>query len=791
MMHLNRFTCFLLFSVLWYSSLASGAGLIPSASAEVETSSVIVVPEKLSPDDVGEFVAPLGEEQVRSLLIDTLRADALAGQEVVRDTPGSMLDLLKGIGNPNSRLGGALIELQKSGSTYGSSVGSIVNGIADGEGYQGFIKIVMLLVLLVLGAWLIESASMRKWYKKEFAASEADQPDAWKSRFKYPFYYLLVHAIGLIIFAVAGHVIANSVFDNSTNSFKALTRFFDLAITFRFLVVGFKFLMYSPPRGLDLIDDRIDKPMLEKCFIAFIVIYYVAFHGFIVTLAQNGLTKEHFVLSAVVTFGLLINPLIIGAVWLARNDIDRVLFGSVDQLDAKDGSYQYSARAKIWPTVVTVALLLVFGLWQVIMIIDGNPGHLSSLEQAWWIIILFPLIDLVVSSLLNRLTQLPVFQNAGFQKRKPRFLFFIRNIVRLVLITIVLLNLVDVLNIPLLNGLRGGERDLVEVMIDVGMIVLIGFIVWEIVLLWIEHKLPDEPDDDDAAGREEGAGAAATRTETLLPLLSTTLVIVLFIAVVLSVLSTLGVQIAPLLAGAGVVGIAVGFGSQKLVQDILSGVFFLVDDAFRKGEYVVLAGMGGTVEKLSLRSMQLRHHRGAVQTIPYGEIQTVKNHSRDWTTMKLELRLPYDVDIEKVRKIVKKIGQELLEDEEHGPHMLAPLKSQGVMRVEESALIFRLKFTVVPGEQWVIRRVAFTRVRDALSAAGIEFARREVKVRLPEELEGLQIKDLERKLLSKDEMDTESKEGSSSPAIIAAAAISAVVAQELEEKGADDVIDDR
>jgi len=328
-------------------------------------------------------------------------------------------------------------------------------------------------------------------------------------------------------------------------------------------------------------------------------------------------------------------------------------------------------------------------------------------------------------------------------------------------------------------------------MLDIGMVVLAGFIVWEIVLLWIEHKLPDEPEEGDVE-REEGAGAAASRTETLLPLLRTTLLVVLFISVVLSILSKLGVQIAPLLAGAGVVGIAVGFGSQKLVQDILSGVFFLVDDAFRKGEYVVLAGMGGTVEKLSVRSMQLRHHRGAVQTIPYGEIQTVKNHSRDWTTMKLELRLAYDVDLEQVRKIIKKIGKELSAHEVHSPYILSPLKSQGVMRVEESALIVRMKFTVVPGEQWVIRRVAYTMVRDALSEAGIEFARREVKVRMPEALENLQIKDLEKRLGPDAARILASAEDSSSPAVVAAAAaISAVVAEELADGTKTDPIDDR
>src|ERR687883_690604 len=107
-------------------------------------------------------------------------------------------------------------------------------------------------------------------------------------------------------------------------------------------------------------------------------------------------------------------------------------------------------------------------------------------------------------------------------------------------------------------------------------------------------------------------------------------------------LSALGVDIGPLLAGAGVVGIAVGFGCQKLVQDIVAGIFFLIDDAFRVGEYVEAGGLKGTVEAISIRSMRLRHHRGAVQTLPFGELKSVKNHSRDWVIIKLDFRVPYD-----------------------------------------------------------------------------------------------------------------------------------------------------
>ena len=778
------------FLLLWCSSSVWSADLPSTTGDEDPVASQIAIPKDLSSDEVTDFVAPLGEEQVRHLLIANLRSEAVDSQQVVHEAPPSMLELLKGIGNPNTSLGGRLNEISDSTSTYFSDVSKIINDISDGQGYWGFFKILGLVLLLILAAWTIESLCMRKQYNKQFPELHSAQHDDWKLRFKYPLYYLLFHCIGLIIFAVAGHVMANILLDHPSNSHTALTRFFDFAVKARFLTIVFKFLMYSPPRGLELIDERINKSMLEKSFMGFLAIYYLVFHGLVMTLAQFGLSKDHQILSMALTFGLLINPLIIGAVWLARNDIDQVLFGSIEQQDFKAKPYQFAARAKIWPTVVSVSLLIVFSLWQVITIVNGRPSHLEALAQAWWIIILFPLVDLVVSSLLTRLTGLPVFQNASFQKRRSRFIFVIRNIVRLVLISTLLLNIVGVLNIPILSQLGSADRQFVSVLTDIGAILVFGFVIWEIVQLWIEHKLPDAPEDG-AVERDEGGGAGASRSETLLPLLSTTLLVVVFIAVVMSVLSTLGVQIAPLLAGAGVVGIAVGFGSQKLVQDILSGVFFLLDDAFRKGEYVVLADMGGTVEKLSVRSMQLRHHQGAVQTIPYGEIQTVKNHSRDWTTMKLELRLAYDVDLEKVRKIIKKIGKELMADEEHGQHFLSPLKSQGVMRVEESALIVRMKFTVVPGEQWVIRRVAYTRVRDALAAEGIEFARREVKVRLPEELEDLQKKDLEQKLMPNGDDTAGSNKDSTAPSAIAAAAIASTVAQELAGETGTEPIDDR
>jgi small-conductance mechanosensitive channel len=205
--------------------------------------------------------------------------------------------------------------------------------------------------------------------------------------------------------------------------------------------------------------------------------------------------------------------------------------------------------------------------------------------------------------------------------------------------------------------------------------------------------------------------------------------VTVLVIVVLTVLSSLGVNIAPLLAGAGVVGIAIGFGAQTLVRDIVSGIFFLLDDAFRVGEYIEEGHLRGTVEGMSLRSLRVRHHRGAVHTIPFGELKSLTNYSRDWIILKLEFRVPFDVDLGLVKKLVKQVSAELLENPDYGSHFIEPLKFQGVRRMEEFNMVIGVKFMTKPsGAQWMVRRDAYQRLRDEFARHGIDFAQRNVKV---------------------------------------------------------------
>ena len=249
----------------------------------------------------------------------------------------------------------------------------------------------------------------------------------------------------------------------------------------------------------------------------------------------------------------------------------------------------------------------------------------------------------------------------------------------------------------------------------------VGYVGWRYLHHWTEERLRAAAPGLNPASEDEGAHPAS-RLTTILPMLRILAGIAILVVVALLALSQLGVEITPLLAGAGVFGLAISFGSQALVRDVVSGIFFMADDAFRVGEYIDTGRLKGTVERISLRSVRLRHHNGQVHTIPFGQLTSITNFSRDWQTVKFNLRLARDTDIEKVRKTVKQLGQEMLKDPELGKELLQPLKLQGVAEIADSALVVRLKFTVRPLKPSWVQREALKRLHRVFNEKGIKFA---------------------------------------------------------------------
>ncbi len=251
------------------------------------------------------------------------------------------------------------------------------------------------------------------------------------------------------------------------------------------------------------------------------------------------------------------------------------------------------------------------------------------------------------------------------------------------------------------------------------IILLIADLVWQLAKTYIDGKVMQSLP---AVGESDEMRASRARLQTLLPIFRNILAVVIGIIAAMMVLSGLGVQIGPLIAGAGVVGVAVGFGAQTIVKDVISGIFYLWDDAFRIGEYIESGHYKGVVESFSLRSVKLRHQRGPLATIPFGSLGAVNNMNRDWAIDKIIVKVTYDTDLVKLKRIVKDIGQRLLEDEDLKPSIIQTLKMKGVEQFGDFAIEIRLAITAKPNELSVIRRSALALIKQSFDENGIQFA---------------------------------------------------------------------
>ena len=273
-----------------------------------------------------------------------------------------------------------------------------------------------------------------------------------------------------------------------------------------------------------------------------------------------------------------------------------------------------------------------------------------------------------------------------------------------------------------------GRAAQLEASVDEGvMIFCLGYILFEGLTGWMHARFSPRPTAG-LPGLEDDEAAPASRLATVMPLLIGVVGVTLLGITTLIALTRIGINVTPILAGAGIMGLAVSFGSQSLVRDIVAGIFYMIDDAFRLGEYIEANRLKGTVERISLRSVRLRHHNGHIHTIPFGQMGSITNFSRDWITIKFNLRLSRDVDVDVVRKAVKVLGQDMLADEEYGKEFIQPLKFQGIADILENALIMRFKFTVRPGKPSTVQREAVKRMVKLFAEKGIGFAQNSVVV---------------------------------------------------------------
>ncbi|MEW2916900.1 mechanosensitive ion channel family protein [Ruegeria sp. ANG10] len=692
-------------------------------SGSAGSSTTISIPDDLTPEQVDDLVARMSDDQVRAILLE--RLDAVAEQKAAEAEERE--DPITEINEIWAEMVASWTHVAVTVPNLFSAQAHAVENFVGTFGTTGSFSLMGLILSVLIVGFIAEKLFgllTRKWHNH---TEPADENDLWGA-VSYLFRRFCHEIAGLVVFYVVIRALGRGLLTPEQLTYAAPFVFYLIwiprlgAATSRFILAPNK-----PHFRLVNIDDHWAK-YLHRNLIGLLIL--IGFTLFIIHFNElNGISAGE------TRIGFWLNAAIhiyIGVIaWKAREGLSQMMLGTdPDHTKFDEEVAYYYPYFAIGVSAVTW-LLVEF------LVAQRNPMLLNLLVQGahfttmFWLLIA-PALDTLIRGLVRHLQ--PPMQGGGAVAEKAykstkRSYIRIGRVLAGILIILMIANAWDLD----LREIAGGGDESGSKLIQFFIIIAVGYILNELVSLWINRRLAKEQAADQSPDEEagEGGGAGGSRLATVLPLLRVTAQVAIAVIFVLLALGALGINITPLLAGAGVLGLAIGFGAQKLVADIVGGIFFLVDDAFRVGEYVDVGGTTGTVEKISIRSMQLRHHRGPVHTIPYGEIQKLTNYSRDWVIMKLKFTVPFDTDPNKVKKIFKKIGAEMMEDETHKDGFLQPFKSQGVFDFDDVGMIIRGKFMAKPGKQFTLRKEIFNRVKAAFKENGIDFARREVRVAIP------------------------------------------------------------
>jgi small-conductance mechanosensitive channel len=699
------------------SSAGDSAAQAPATSpGQSETSAPAALPQPLTREALRDLLARLSDTQVRELLIAQLDreiSEAPAADAMI----GGMDQRARALRESWAAMFAAVRELPGVPRFFADQL------IGDGSPVRLLWIAVGLVAIFAVGilAEQLYLLAVRDVRRQIYAA----QPATAAARVGYSLLALLLDFIGIVVFALATIGAFFVLHQGHAPVRLTVMTWVGAVFAIRLVALVTCALLAPDARSLRIlpIDDTTARFLYRR--IMRIAIVWALVFPTIKLLQELGLDRD--LVHLLTNLGIAgVVALLIDLIWQSREPVARAIQGATHDGAHTAGTRVREIFARIWHIPAMLYVLVLWALTELDLAL-GYPSRAGAALTSLLLVIAVPLADAGLRGAVG------AFASSRASAAGHAYGRVAIRAGRILLALLVIVLFGWLWGIDLFDMAAGGlgER-VVSTLVDLGLTLLVAYVGWELAKTAIDRRLALE---QDAVGPSEvggeGGGQGASRVKTLLPLFRKFLMVALATIMVMVVLSSLGVDIGPLLAGAGVVGIAIGFGAQTLVRDIVSGVFFLLDDAFRLGEYIEVGNIRGTVENISIRSLRLRHHRGALHTVPFGEIQHLTNHSRDWVIMKLQFRVPYDTDLQKVKKIFKKIGAEMAADPVMGPNLLDPPKSQGVLEMDDSAMIIRAKFMAKPGEQFVIRRELYQRVQKEFEAAGIEFARRQVSVYVP------------------------------------------------------------
>ncbi|MFP5213717.1 MAG: mechanosensitive ion channel family protein [Acidobacteriota bacterium] len=688
------------------------------------------IPEDFKPEQVEGYIAGLTDEQARKVLATELKKKAAANSK--KDGDGEKIGtrdtwFVAGFFAAQEALASISVEIERIiASAQASGESDVWEGLVGGRGIDRIALALASLFIIIFVGWSVERLLMRKIQGFQKQLMEGVRGSIWEKAGVFTS-SLLLDCLGIGVYVGVTFGVYSILFGQKGTPYLVSA---SVIVSYYFRVVEMAARLAASPgtpelRLVPMNDD--DARFFYRC-ILWITASLLPGTALALALQKSGASRELF-LFVYSTAGPIVSIILSVIIWQVRRRVAEVICAPADSMSG----HSHIVRQKCAESWHLAAILLVLGVgayWWVRSLTHADATILKLLLSLF----LVPLcigMDRWLQHLFHRVvgrqkevidfSPPDVGEDHGTDKAleerlsgrdkeagKGMTIYFplLRKAFRIVLVLFLFFGTLEFWGVEFDTGWMFA-KDIMGVM---GALVL-GLTLWEIVKARIDW--------------------GGSRKGTLLLLLRKFILVFLIIVVGFSILASLGVNIAPLLAGAGVVGLAIGFGSQTLVKDIIAGIFFLIDDAFRVGDYVEAGTAKGTVEHISLRSIRLRHPRGQIFVVPFGDLKMVQNFTRDYIIEKLDVRVGFDTDPDVIRKIVKKINKEIKKDEEFANALLTDIKSVGVRAMEDSAMIMRVKFKCIPGEQFILRREVYHRLQRAFKEKGIEFANRNVTVYLP------------------------------------------------------------
>jgi len=710
----------------------------------------IDLPENYTVNQVEAVLARMSDDQVRRLLINELQKSA--SDLNIKSRRGTEKELLAGFfqdmeqetGLANKRMAEVVANIKNMPNDIARAFQRLTQG--------GMLRVLIILIIFAAG---FGTEVLFKRFTANFRKKLSSIPTMdgflkfWSAVLKF-----LPDLLGIIIFVIASFFLFWLYFGATSQTIHLIFVDFLVAIIIIRLVSAISRMMCEP----SLVKLRI-LPLSDQASLYLhrniVRLTWVAVLGLMICglLYRMQISFDSYITLLIVT-GTVVTFMMAVMVLKNRILVVQAILGT-DAEDSEGRSWLQEQFAAIWHILALSYLLLIWVLGTGRLIISG-----PQFDGAFIISILIVPIYLVI----DRLSQWLILATAGTihaykagttgketdkkengkkdqkepdstaemeleqERREKRYIFIAKRIVRIFIVFSLAFWLSEIWGIGIPFG-----SSLIKAGFNIMVTLALAHITWGFIMKLVNRKLQKSrpvEEESDSDGESEWGGKVLDRSQTILPLLRKFIGSVIVVMVIMIILSSIGVNIGPLLAGAGVFGIALGFGAQKLVSDVLSGVFFLIDDTFRIGEYLKAGNVSGSIEKITLRNLWLRHHRGMLLIVPFSELGPVTNFMRGPMVVKFNLQFPYDTDIDNIRKVIKKVGKSMLEDEEFSSSFVKGLKSQGIREVSDSVMTIRVKFSAHPGTHFLIRREAYKQITEALAKKDIFYAHRKVIVDL-------------------------------------------------------------